>query len=67
MSVDTTAGDAPRTTVPAPDYALECVTVAQERGPDRCTLYPDDADEETRLTTWLSVNADVARDLATMR
>jgi len=67
MSADSAAGDAPRPTVPAPEYALESVVVRQERGPDRCTCYPDDADEATRLTTWLSVNAGVVRDLETMR
>ncbi|WP_435095522.1 DUF7511 domain-containing protein [Halarchaeum sp. P4] len=67
MSADSTADDAAYTTVPAPDYALEAVTVHQERGPDRCTVYPSDADEETRLTTWLSLDADATRDLAAMR
>ncbi|QLC32662.1 hypothetical protein EFA46_000035 [Halarchaeum sp. CBA1220] len=67
MSADSTAGDAAHTTVAAPDYALDAVTVTQERGPDRCTVYPTDADEETRLTTWLSLDADATCDLATMR
>ncbi|GAA0301312.1 DUF7511 domain-containing protein [Halarchaeum salinum] len=67
MSADSAAGDAPHSTVPAPEHALDSVVVRQERGPDRCTCYPDDADEETRLTTWLSVNADIVRELESMR
>lgn len=67
MSAHSTAGDGPRTTVPAPDYALESATVPQEVGPDRCTVYPRDAEESARLTTWLSVNAHAMRDLASMR
>ncbi|GAD52889.1 hypothetical protein MBEHAL_1649 [Halarchaeum acidiphilum MH1-52-1] len=67
MSADSAAGDAPRSTVPAPDYALESVVVRRDRGPNRCTCYPEDASEEARLTTWLSVDAAVVRDLDSMR
>jgi len=35
--------------------------------PDRCTIHPADADEETLLTTWLSADADGCVSLASMR
>jgi len=61
------AGDAFATPVPAPDHALRAVTVPQERGPARCTLFPDDADDAARVTTWLSADADALVALGEMR
>jgi len=59
--------DGPITTPAARTSALVAVVVRQDRGPDRCTVYPADAAEATRLTTWVSVNADALCDLAAMR
>ena len=50
------------------DQELLQATVVQYReSPDRCTVAPADVDDDRRLTTWLSVNADAMVPLADSR
>ena len=42
----------------AASAGLTAAVVRHDGEPDRCTVYPDDADDATLVTTWLSVNAD---------
>ncbi|MFC6787717.1 hypothetical protein ACFQFH_18235 [Halobaculum halobium] len=37
---------------------LRAAVVRHDGEPDRCTVYPDDADDVDLVTTWLSVNTD---------
>ena len=47
---------------PDPRFAapsgLTAAVVRYDGEPDRCTVYPEGADDGTLTTTWLSVNAD---------
>jgi len=45
----------PRFSAPS---GLRAAVVRHDGEPDRCTLYPEDADDADLVTTWLSVNAD---------
>lgn len=49
-----------------PSFDL-CAQVDDADDPDAVTLFPDDADERTLLTTWLTVDADAAVPLADAR
>jgi len=46
---------------------LTAAVVRHDGEPDRCTVYPDDADGTTLVTTWLSVDADCLVALADAR
>ncbi|WP_152529790.1 DUF7511 domain-containing protein [Candidatus Halobonum tyrrellensis] len=59
------AGPDSRTgSTPAPDASrpaptdLRATVVRYEGEPDRCTVFPDDADDAAITTHWLSANAD---------
>jgi len=47
--------------------ALAATVVRYTDAPDRCTVSPADADDERRLTAWLSVDADAAVPLSDAR
>ena len=46
---------------------LTAAVVRHDGEPNRCTVYPDDADDTTLVTTWLSVDADCLVALADAR
>ncbi|GAA0192488.1 MULTISPECIES: DUF7511 domain-containing protein [Halobaculum] len=45
----------PRFSAPS---GLRAAVVRHDGEPDRCTVYPEDADDVALVTTWLSVDAD---------
>ncbi|SFR51033.1 DUF7511 domain-containing protein [Halogeometricum limi] len=47
--------------------ALVAAVVEYDDEPDECTIYPLHADEEERLTTWVSAKSDTYVDLEAMR
>jgi hypothetical protein len=52
----------------APTAAPLAGTVVRYRdGPDRLTVYPADASDIDRMSTWLTADADACPDLAEMR
>ncbi|UIP00911.1 hypothetical protein Hbl1158_06015 [Halobaculum sp. CBA1158] len=65
---DRPSGDAhePDPRFAAPD-GLRAAVVRHEGEPDRCTVYPADADDVALVTTWLSVNADCLVPLEEVR
>jgi len=48
-------------------FDLQMTVVHDDDGPDRATMFPPDADECERTTTWLSANRSAFEALDSMR
>jgi hypothetical protein len=69
MSVDVPlTGDADEAPLPElPTETLVGTVVEYDDAPDECTVYPLHADDEERLTTWISAKEDSFVGLDEMR
>lgn len=56
-----------RAEVPASPPTLHCEIVEHPSGVDRCTLYPPGTSGVSRMSTWLSVDADCLVELEERR
>jgi len=50
-----------------PRFDLQLAIVHYADSPDRCTLFPQSADDVALMATWLSVDRDLLVDLEGMR
>lgn len=49
------------------DYELVSVVVEYDERPDQCTIYPADANEMERMSSWISADTDCYLDLHAVR
>jgi hypothetical protein len=67
MAVSPRETEPDRAEAAASESSLVGYLEPQSDGPDAYTVAPADADDAELVTTWLTVSADVVRDLSEMR